>query len=169
MTPLSPYDILEVPSSASIAEIRAAFKRLALLTHPDKIHNVNQLGDNMILLREPQPFHVIKEASEILMDPLRRAQYDHGQQQSYVRSVGVVSDTYDLSEFDLKDERILCRSDEKENNVVIIRVYALECRCGGSFELFLTQQESEMQEIEKLCECDCCSLVISVTWKGNSK
>ncbi|KAH9589426.1 DnaJ domain [Trypanosoma melophagium] len=166
MTPPSLYDILEVPCSASIAEIRAAFKRLALLTHPDKIHHISQVEDNAILLRQSHPFHVIKEASEILLDPLRRAQYDHGQQRSYLRSAGVVSDTYDLSEFNLKDERIFCNTNDNESNVVVIRVYALECRCGGSFEVFVTHQDSEIQEIEKLCECDCCSLVISVTGKG---
>jgi curved DNA-binding protein CbpA len=60
------YAMLEVSSSADVAEINAAFRRLAWRYHPD---------------RNPAPgstlqFQDINEAHQVLTDPERRAQYD---------------------------------------------------------------------------------------------
>ncbi|RNF05329.1 chaperone DnaJ protein [Trypanosoma rangeli] len=162
-TAISPYDVLGVPFSASVADIRAAFKRLALCTHPDKRIYSEPNGEVLAVTQTNQPFHVVKEASELLLDPLRRAQYDHGREQAYVRSVGAVSDRYDLSEFVLVEEKCVCDSTGQDNGVIRMRVYTLECRCGGVFEVFITEREVEARGVHKFCECDCCSLVIAVT------
>lgn len=58
------YDILEVPSSASNDQIKAAFRRLAKLYHPDK----NPTGKDQ--------FEKILLAYEILSDSSKRRQYD---------------------------------------------------------------------------------------------
>ncbi|CAK0830699.1 unnamed protein product [Prorocentrum cordatum] len=57
------YGVLGLRRSASLAEVRAAFRRLALQTHPDKG------GD-------PVQFHAVAAAFEELEDPDRRAAYD---------------------------------------------------------------------------------------------
>ncbi|RNC58373.1 chaperone DnaJ protein, partial [Trypanosoma cruzi] len=160
---ISPYDVLGVSSSSSVAEIRAAFKRLALCTHPDKRKNGSTNEEELGAMLEGYPFHVVKEASELLLDPLRRAQYDHGREQAYVRSVGAVSDTHELSEFFLAEEKVVYDTTMKDGGVLRMRVYKLECRCGGVFELFITEREVGTQGVNKRCECDCCSLVILVT------
>jgi len=57
------YDILEISSNASFEEIKAKYKSLAQQHHPDKG------GD-------PEFFKTIKNAYEILIDPVSRERYD---------------------------------------------------------------------------------------------
>ncbi|XXM90129.1 J domain-containing protein [Candidatus Hodgkinia cicadicola] len=63
----SAYDILGLNKGASDADIRAAFRQLALKHHPDK-----NPGDPSASKR----FKEINEAYSLLKDPKRRAQYD---------------------------------------------------------------------------------------------
>jgi curved DNA-binding protein CbpA len=60
------YAVLEITPSAELAEVNAAFRRLAWRYHPD---------------RNPAPgatlqFQDINEAHQVLSDPVRRADYD---------------------------------------------------------------------------------------------
>ncbi|KEG08072.1 putative chaperone DNAJ protein [Trypanosoma grayi] len=160
---LSPYEVLGVPCSASAADIRAAFKHLALRTHPDRNIDYFREEEDVSAAHVTHPFYVVKDASELLLDPLRRAEYDQIQQQAYVRSVGAVSDTYNIDDFDLVEERVVDLPESKNTGVVTMLTYQMECRCGGIFELFVTKEVGETREIDNLCKCDCCSLVILVT------
>jgi len=67
--PRGHYDELQVLRGASAVEIREAFRRRALLTHPDK-------GGR------PEEFHGVVAAFEILSDGSRRAAYDQELQES---------------------------------------------------------------------------------------
>jgi hypothetical protein len=60
---MNPYTQLDIPVDASLEEIKQRFRTLAHLHHPDK-------GGN------EEVFKSIKLAYEILMDPIRRKQYD---------------------------------------------------------------------------------------------
>lgn len=71
------YTILEVPSNATLTEIKQAYRRLAMRYHPDK--NAN---DPYI---EAQ-FTEIKEAYEVLTSPARKERYL--QQRWYYQSIG---------------------------------------------------------------------------------
>jgi hypothetical protein len=62
------YEILQVRRQASQAEIKRAFRRLALQYHPDKNPDV----------RAEQVFKEINEAYEVLSDPFQRQSYDSG-------------------------------------------------------------------------------------------
>lgn len=62
----SPYDILGVPPSATEADIKRAYRKLALQHHPD----VNKAPDAQ------QKFMSIKNAYQTLVDPLSRSKYD---------------------------------------------------------------------------------------------
>lgn len=64
MTP-SPYDVLGVAVNASIKEIKAAYRSLSQMWHPDK-----PTGDT-------EKFKMINKAYEILSDATRRAKYDN--------------------------------------------------------------------------------------------
>jgi len=71
------YSILELPSSASVDEIKKAYRRLAHLYHPDKNGN-----DAYSSAR----FSDIKEAYEVLITPAKKDQYL--QQRWYMQSIG---------------------------------------------------------------------------------
>jgi len=61
------YEVLDVHRNASDAEIKRAYRRLALQCHPDR-----NPGDAEAEVR----FKEVAEAYEVLSDPSRRAQYD---------------------------------------------------------------------------------------------
>ena len=63
----NPYDILGVQSTASAAEIKKAYRKLALKLHPDKNPNDAQAA---------ALFAKVANAYEILSDDERRGQYD---------------------------------------------------------------------------------------------
>ena len=65
-----PYSVLGVPKSASEAEIKKAFRRLAKLHHPDR--NANDPGAK-------ERFGELNSAYEIAGDPAKRAQFDRGE------------------------------------------------------------------------------------------
>lgn len=71
------YQVLELPASASTAEIKSAYRRLALVYHPDK-HNNDPYANAR--------FAEIKEAYEILTNPARKEYYL--QQRWYQQSMG---------------------------------------------------------------------------------
>ena len=61
------YHVLGVKSTASVKEIKAAYKRLARLQHPDL---------NGGLPEATRAFVQLSRARDILTDPKRRAAYD---------------------------------------------------------------------------------------------
>jgi molecular chaperone DnaJ len=71
------YKILELPTTASLQEIKRAFRRLAQQYHPDKNN-----GSNMATAH----FREIQEAYKVLSDPKQREAYHY--QRWYVRSTG---------------------------------------------------------------------------------
>lgn len=60
-----PYEVLGVDKKASQQDIEAAYRRLARLTHPDG-------GGTSLLFRQ------VKDAYDLLSDPIRRAKHDRG-------------------------------------------------------------------------------------------
>ena len=66
------YDVLELHKTASIDEIKSAYKRLALIHHPDKNSDGNDTR-----------FKEISEAYNTLSNPEKRHIYDNPQQQQH--------------------------------------------------------------------------------------
>jgi DnaJ domain len=60
------YELLRIPRTASDAEVKQSFRRLAILLHPDK----NPHPD------APAAFQELNEAYEVLGDPVKRFMYD---------------------------------------------------------------------------------------------
>ncbi|KAJ2844697.1 hypothetical protein IWW36_005080, partial [Coemansia brasiliensis] len=80
------YELLGVERSASDAELKKAYRRQALVWHPDKNHgNVEEAT---------QVFAEIKEAYETLSDPQERAWYDNHREQILRGDDYVQPDTY---------------------------------------------------------------------------
>lgn len=61
------YQILGLPQTATAAQIRAAFKRLAMQYHPDRNPN-NPMAEEI--------FKQVNQAYHILSNPLKKARYD---------------------------------------------------------------------------------------------
>lgn len=61
------YEALGIPRTAQVSEIKAAFKRLAKLYHPDRNPGNKQAEEN---------FKAINEAYHTLVDPVKKSQYD---------------------------------------------------------------------------------------------
>lgn len=144
-TDRTPYEVLGLSSTAGIAEVRTAFKRMALETHPDK----RQQQQHCTACNSNEAFHIVKRAADILCDAVLRQRYHLQHSQAMIRSVGAFSDRYTLRyDFDLvvKDASL--------------RVYQRECRCGGVYEVYVST--SGPAAASTMCECDCCSLVVEV-------
>lgn len=61
------YQILGLPQTATSAQIRAAFKRLAMQYHPDRNPN-NPIAEEI--------FKQVNEAYHVLSDPVKKSRYD---------------------------------------------------------------------------------------------
>ncbi|CAG9572537.1 putative chaperone protein DNAj [Leishmania major strain Friedlin] len=172
-TEWTPYEVLNVPPSAPIGDIRAAFKCMALHTHPDKATVTTSArrasGSGATSCSEfPVSFHIVKEASEMLLDPYLRAAYDAARSQALTREVGAISDTYSLM-----DDFVRVRMDGDESDRQRVHVYQRECRCGGVYEVAVFPEapagSGEDEDVPLTysartlrCECDSCSLVVEV-------
>ncbi|MFL1780567.1 Chaperone protein DnaJ [Candidatus Hepatincolaceae symbiont of Richtersius coronifer] len=64
------YEILEVAKSADEAELKAAYRKLAMKYHPDKNPTNKEAAEKQ--------FKELNEAYEVLKDPSKRAAYDSG-------------------------------------------------------------------------------------------
>lgn len=60
------YQILNVSENATIVEIKIAYRKLAILYHPDKNKNLDA----------NQKFIKIKESYDVLLDPIKRKKFD---------------------------------------------------------------------------------------------
>jgi curved DNA-binding protein CbpA len=62
------YDILEVSQAARAEEIKQAYRRLAMLWHPDRNRGNRRVAETKL--------QELNEAYALLRDPARRAHYD---------------------------------------------------------------------------------------------
>ena len=61
------YEVLGIEKSATVKEIKAAYKKLARQFHPDLNHDYTEV---------PQKFQTINEAYSVLIDPAKKRLYD---------------------------------------------------------------------------------------------
>ncbi|KAF8587259.1 DnaJ-domain-containing protein [Ramaria rubella] len=66
------YELLSIPPSANQDEIRQAYKRESLRTHPDRLANATQEEKQ----RATETFQAVADAYYVLSDPTRRKEYD---------------------------------------------------------------------------------------------
>ncbi|OQR86282.1 hypothetical protein ACHHYP_10712 [Achlya hypogyna] len=76
------YEVLEVPETATEAEVKLAYRKLAIKWHPDK--NKDPSAEDR--------FKKIGEAYAVLSDPVKRQEYDHDRK--YGRSRGTGASAY---------------------------------------------------------------------------
>ena len=69
------YKILGVNKSASADDVKKAYRKNALLHHPDRHSD----ADDTVKRKEEQIFKEVSEAYSVLSDPKKRSRYDNGQ------------------------------------------------------------------------------------------
>jgi DnaJ-class molecular chaperone len=70
------YFVLGIASTASLADIKKSFRLKAAEFHPDR--NASELA--------PEKFHAVKEAYDILSDPVARSAYDENRRRNLLDS-----------------------------------------------------------------------------------
>lgn len=66
------YQLLGIPQSASQEDVRQAYKKQSLRTHPDRLVNVSPAEKR----RATERFQAVADAYYVLSDPKRRKEYD---------------------------------------------------------------------------------------------
>lgn len=133
------YALLSLSTSASHAEIKAAYHRALLLHHPDK-QAAPDRRDGAV------DIDLLKRAFATLSTPELRTQYDASRvlRSSGPRPAQVIS----LEEFDEHDA-------ETDGEVC----WSYDCRCGGTYRI----TEQDMEKDQHLVGCHSCSEVV---WVG---
>ncbi|KAF9531728.1 DnaJ domain-containing protein [Crepidotus variabilis] len=67
------YEVLGIHKGASADDIKKAYKKKALETHPDKLEPKASIAEQQYAVKQ---FHRVHEAFEVLNDPEKRKEYD---------------------------------------------------------------------------------------------
>lgn len=108
------YETLQVSVSASVEEIKRAYRRLVLRCHPDKLAVEGGLADG-------SEFRRVQTAWEVLGNPESRGVYDDQLKAQEALSTGTILDELCVEEMD-------CDKDEEG-----LHVKSWPCRCGDTF------------------------------------
>lgn len=139
------YQLLSVSKDASLAEIKSAYHRALLKSHPDKRSASN--SDNYVDIA------LIKEAYTTLSNEEDRAAYNARLTQNiYTSASPRPAQVISLEEFD--DESLGIAEEDSEGGP-----WRYSCRCGGSYLITTTS----MEKGEHLIACSSCSETI---WVG---
>ena len=142
------YDTLGLTAEAKTDDVRDAYKRLALILHPDRPR-----GDARAFLE-------LKRAYDCLADGTLRERYDASLAS---RASRPLADVVDVEEMDVRT--VSFGSPENESRVASdgCDVYARACRCGDAYEIPVGELQSlRRTHDECVLECGGCSLRIAV-------
>jgi hypothetical protein len=152
----SHYDVLRVPQSATLSQIKAAHRTLALKCHPDKQRDDYVNADE---------FFRIQRAWECLRDPDRREEYnqsldrvrDKDREQRHLSSLIYVSQMH----------REICQVETEGVTTVSQSIlFSYPCRCGDEFQVLkedlIAFDHSPQTKHATVISCPSCSLTIQV-------
>ncbi|KAF8531531.1 hypothetical protein JB92DRAFT_3080936 [Gautieria morchelliformis] len=136
------YAVLSVPRDAPTLDIKQAYHRILLTTHPDK----RKCKDTA-----SPPFDVglLQQAYLTLSDQASRKAYDASLEASEARSTSCPRPAQVVS----LEEFILAGDDADGER------WTYACRCGGTYQV----DQQQLEEDQHLLGCDSCSEVI---WVG---
>ena len=135
------YQILNIPPSASHADIKEAFRQLVVLHHPDKILRRSNTSTTCIAQESAiSSYHRIQEAYDTLRDAERRKEYDQRLLQIRSKSCCIVSGhSIRVQLSDMHSEMVDVVVDQYPNDKTqqcqAEKMYSLQCRCGDRIEI----------------------------------
>jgi curved DNA-binding protein CbpA len=132
------YSILQIDASATVAEIKQAYRRLAKTWHPDK-----NPGDPNARTQ----FNEIKEAYEILMNPAKKDLYlqERWYQQSLgKKSTAVVVTPENMLKLTLELDRYVSRLDPHRMNREGLASYVNELASASTVDKLLEFDEKDI-------------------------
>ena len=133
------YELLQIPQTASPAEIKASYHRLLLSHHPDKSGLTKDHPT-----RADVDIGLLKEAFTILFSPESRTKYDSELSSRTYLPPSRSRPAHSVSLEDFED---------------LGQVWTYDCRCGGQYSI----GEEDMEKDIHLIACSSCSEVI---WVG---
>jgi len=132
------YEVLKVPPTATLEEIKTAYHEAARSHHPDRKPTTSD---------DKSDFLQIQTAWETLRDESKRKEYDLQLMKAKQRSIGAIALTMDDVE--------VCNDQH-------CYYYLYVCRCGTELEIDATYTGCEEQN-RTLVECTGCSLAYDVS------
>jgi hypothetical protein len=142
---LTHYEVLAVSRNASLEEIKAAHRQLALQRHPDKVGHSQEQDDSRFLL--------VQKAWECLRLPCSRQEYDKELSLKTRRLNSKLQAAFPLNLSDME----VAQDDESSHLIVYIHA----CRCGEEVQLW--QEDVPCYNKTILSECPGCSFCFSIT------
>ena len=139
------YEILHIPQTASTTEIKAAYHRVLLSTHPDKKNNAGRGSSDFDV-------SILKDAYRTLMDTELRASYDASLLRENKTSFNNLSATGPRPAQVISLEEFVVIEDGDVDK------WHHGCRCGGNYEI----TELDLEDDRHLIACDLCSEVVYV-------
>ena len=133
------YELLNVPRTASPAEIKASYHRLLLSLHPDKSNASKNHSTRMDV-----DIGELKEAFNTLLSSESRIKYD-----------SELSSCPDSSSLRSRPAHVVSLEDFED----LDQVWAYGCRCGGQYAI----KEEDMERGVHLVACSSCSEIV---WVG---
>lgn len=155
LTGASLYAVLGVKTSASTAEIRAAYLEHARRYHPDKLQQLRGSTASLQVGSDADVIRRINQAYVTLSDDVLRAQYDH----KLSLSASVSSANQPRISATVDFEAFL----PSETGTATMQ-FTYPCRCGSSY----TIDEDQVHDLVELIGCSGCSEVIRVRYDSEA-
>ena len=151
----TPYEVIGVPSTASTAELRRAYKRAALRLHPDRAHMPRSDGYELANgASATATFRELQASWALVGTEEERAAYDreHAERiEAHKRRAA-----FNI-EIDLDDMDYITSVSGGEGR------FSHACRCGSTFDV----KESELEKGVDLLQCEGCSQIAHVLYELN--
>ncbi|KAI5119838.1 hypothetical protein M0805_008404 [Coniferiporia weirii] len=152
------YQLLRVSASASQEEIKSAYHRVLLSSHPDKKKLLDRCTEKGLGVESANTFDIarIQEAYRTLMNPEARAAYNESLVLSAYASSFAAAGPRPAQVVSLEEFTCIEADDPAQES------WTYACRCGGSYAISETELEDDLHMIA----CERCSEVIYVGYEA---
>ncbi|KAI7839136.1 hypothetical protein COHA_007139 [Chlorella ohadii] len=158
------YELLQVPRSANEAQIKRAYRKLALKMHPDKVQ-----GSEEEKKAAAQKFADVSHAYEVLTDPEKRKVYDRYGEEGLKQMGGggggggnpndIFSQFFGQFGFGFGGEQQEEQTPKGNNVVVVLEVSLKDLYLGNQFKV--TRDKSVWKPAPGTRKCNCKQKVVT--------